>query len=198
MPAHSRVNSPQVKAQILGLQIAGFTSKRIAQILGLSRWSIKTFGRKRWANGGLENQPWVQEVRKRLAESAYTNAGAAMIQVADTLPSASALQAATIAGIMIDKAQVLQPPVPPIPQTITHVHLHAIQEAEAINIQLKALEQAQLALTAGNVASSVPPPLAQRAIIVPTISDAQVVDIVDETSNSSSDGCGVTKNVIGK
>ena len=67
-----------------------------------------------------------------------TNAGAALVQVAEKLPEASALQAATIAGIMIDKNAILRGKVVNTP--LVEIHLTAVKEVARLEAELRALE----------------------------------------------------------
>ncbi|MGH9876034.1 MAG: hypothetical protein ACRD5H_00205 [Nitrososphaerales archaeon] len=129
--------SPALQPAIAAMVAAGYSRDRIIAILGIRNWGKREFGKLKFA-GGIERQEWFQEVSQRLAEAALNNAGAAMVQVAETLPAASALQAATVAGIMVDKSLLLQGKAPV--QQHAHIHLHAIREAEELEAKLKALE----------------------------------------------------------
>lgn len=116
---------------------AGYDRKRIADILGIERWAVKEFGTKRF-HGGLENQPWFDAVSDAIAQACMTNAGAAAIQVAEMLPQASALQAATVLGIMVDKAQVLRGKS--VQGPVVSVHLHAVKEVDRLTRELALMD----------------------------------------------------------
>ena len=128
--------SPAMKVAIKSLLDAGYTRKRIIDILGIRGWAEKEFGTSRFA-GGIESQPWFDAVGDSLARACMTNAGAALVQVAEKLPESSALQAATIAGIMVDKSQILRGKSPVT--TVAHLHLHAVKEAAEIEAKLAEL-----------------------------------------------------------
>ena len=131
--------SPIMQVAIKGLLDAGFDRKKIINALGIRGWAEKTFGKTQFA-GGLENQPWFDAVANKLAESCYLNAGAALVQVAEKLPEASALQAATIAGIMIDKNAVLRGKTNQTP--VATIHLVAVIEVARLEAELRAMDEA--------------------------------------------------------
>ena len=128
---------------------AGYDRKRIIDILGIRGWGKAEFGRQRFA-GGLESQPWFDGVSEAIARACMTNAGAAAIQVAEMLPEASALQAATVLGIMVDKTQVLRGKQ--VTGPVVEIHLAAVKEVARLEATLKAMDEATIV----NVCSNVP------------------------------------------
>ena len=131
--------SPALQPAIHAMLAAHYDRHRIADILGIDRWAVKEFGTKRF-HGGIENQPWHDEVNEALARACMTNAGAAALQVAEMLPEASALQAATVLGIMVDKTQVLRGKTVQTP--VATIHLFAVKEVARLEAELRAMDEA--------------------------------------------------------
>ena len=129
--------SPAMKIAIKSLLDAGYDRKRIIDILGIRTWSNAEFGKKRF-EGGLESQPWFTTVEDALARACMTNAGAAAVQVAEMLPEASALQAATVLGIMVDKTQVLRGKAVQTP--VVSISLIAVKEVARLEAELRQLD----------------------------------------------------------
>ena len=129
--------SPALQPAIHAMLAAHYDRHRIADILGIDRWAVKEFGTKRF-HGGIENQPWHDEVNEALARACMTNAGAAALQVAEMLPEASALQAATVLGIMVDKTQVLRGKTVQTP--VATIHLVAVKEVARLEQELRDME----------------------------------------------------------
>jgi len=139
MAQHPKTTPTKIIAG-LALLTAGYNGTQLGRYLNLDRWrtdEIEEIYKK--AERELQNDTvWIEAAKMHLTKGFLQHAAAALIQSADTLTGASALQAATIAGIATDKALALTGKAPQqAPQT--HLHLHVTKQLEEIESKLKML-----------------------------------------------------------
>lgn len=119
---------------------AGYAPKRLARFLNVKAWRVREIQAIHEAGQReLEkDQVWIDHAKAQLTKGFLSNAADALVQANESLPSASALQAATIAGISVDKALALSQKGPAV-NVSQHVHLHVAKAIDEIDAQLAKL-----------------------------------------------------------
>lgn len=136
----------------VALLAAGYDGKRMSRYLNLAGWQLKEVESiKAKAIANLSSDNALMDVMKNeLAKGLLIHAKASLIQSAEVLPEASALQAATVMGISIDKHLALTGKLPP-PAPQLHLHTHVSSELDRIEKSIKDITGDSSDITEGEI-----------------------------------------------
>ena len=102
---------PQIAAKAMGMADAGFPPSVIGKALGKPRSTISEIINLHGCWGKIAEKPvferWRREQQQLIEASSRQIAAEALEQTQIALPKASALQAATVFAIMVDKSRLL-------------------------------------------------------------------------------------------
>lgn len=134
MPGNTLID-PVLAAQAAGLADAGYGASQIAPMVGLNRRSVSDIIRQhgRWGDIAADRPVFtrLRQAQQQILEASSRQIAAQALEQTETaLPKASALQAATVFAIMVDKSRLLAGES--TANVAVDVHLQGIDELASI------------------------------------------------------------------